>query len=353
MKPDPFESRWPVTEESAGAVLAALRKLQPGLSWSAARQLMSVRRIAINGTLCLDEGRRVVSGEVIGVTRQPMPAAPFDKDVTLLHLDRQVVVAEKPAGMVSLRHPAEYEWSGERRALHPTLDECLARLIRRKVGPNEAWTAKDGEDGRPGGLYSVHRIDRDTSGLLVFARTEQSQEKLIAQFAAHAAVRRYLCLIDGVIPDQTIRSTIVRDRGDGLRGSLEKGVGLDPASGLPRKQDGQHAVTHIQTLRRLENYSELECRLETGRTNQIRIHLAEAGFPVCGDIKYRGPYNTPAIPERSHVPRLALHAAALGFQHPKTGEELHFTTPWPADIQRFLNKLTATPSPQPQRQEET
>lgn len=295
--------------------------------------------------MCLDEGRRVTAGEVIGVARNPLPPVPFDKDVVVHHLDESVVVAEKPAGMISLRHPAEYGWSHERRNLHPTLDECLARIIRRRAGPRDAWRAADAPDGRPGGLFSVHRIDRDTSGLLVFARTEQAQESLIQQFAAHEAVRRYLCVIAGHLADQTIRSTLIRDRGDGLRGSLQGEKNPDSTSGSSLHPEGQSAVTHIRTLQQYPGFSELECRLETGRTNQIRIHLAEAGFPVCGDIKYRGPYNTPPIPDGSSVPRLALHAAELGFRHPLTGAELHFSVPWPRDIRRFLDNLSAVSEP--------
>ncbi len=308
-----------VDEQSAGAVLSVMRKVVEGASWSEVRRLLATRRVSLNGTLCLDEGRKVLPGEVLEVHVDSLPVPPSDKDVKLRWLDQHVVVVEKPSGMVTLRRENEKIWRRDRRMLQPTLDECVARIVDAKY----VRSRSDHDDE----LFPVHRIDRDTSGLLVFARTEQIQSQLIEQFAAHDAVRKYLCLVPGRVADQTICTHFIRDRGDGLRGSSADG------------RTGQHAVTHIRTLRDLGDLSELECRLETGRTNQIRIHLAELGHPVCGDIKYRGSVGQPPMPDHSAVPRLALHAQELGFAHPLTGEALHFETEWPSDMQRFLRKL--------------
>jgi 23S rRNA pseudouridine1911/1915/1917 synthase len=99
-------------------------------------------------------------------------------------------------------------------------------------------------------------------------------------------------------------------------------------------------VTHIHPIARYGDYTELECRLETGRTNQIRIHLSEHGHPICGDIKYRSRFGEPPIPDRSKAPRLALHAMELGFVHPVTNQQLNFTVPWPMDLARFIRGLT-------------
>jgi 23S rRNA pseudouridine1911/1915/1917 synthase len=177
-------------------------------------------------------------------------------------------------------------------------------------------------------LLPVHRIDRETSGIVMFARTETAQTLLIRQFAAHSVHRRYLCVVPGNVPAQTLRSVQIRDRGDGLRGSADE---TDPeaASGLSM-------VTHVRPLRRFGGFTELECRLETGRTNQIRIQLAELGHPLCGDVKYRGPFEAPELPDHSGAPRLALHAAELGAVHPQTGMTLRWSSPWPADILRWL-----------------
>ena len=226
--------------------------------------------------------------------------------------------------MVTLRRKQDLSWSWARKNLQPTLDECVPRLI----GKHAARKKNSENDNRKNPrLLSVHRIDRDTSGVLVFARNKDAQTKIIQQFAYHDAVRKYFALIPGTIKDQTITSQLIRDRGDGLRGSTTDTT------------EGDRAVTHFQTLRRIKNYSELECKLETGRTNQIRIHLAELGHPICGDIKYRGSFGKPPVVDKSKIRRMALHAADLRFEHPTTGKLMEFKTPWPADMQRYLDHL--------------
>ena len=313
----PFQ-QYIVTTETAGAVLGALRKLAVDLTWSAARKHLAGRRITVNGILCVDEGRRVVAGDAIEVRTQPLPSPPRDEDVQILHLDTQVVVVNKPAGMLSLRHPGDVKWRQERRDLQPSLEECLARLIARRENRRDGGTVE---------LLAVHRIDRETSGALAFARTETAQIHLIEQFATHTSFRRYLCIVPGQPEAQTISTTFVRDRGDGVRGSSSDGI------------HGKRAVTHIKRLRMIGDYAELECQLETGRTNQIRIHLAELRHPICGDVKYRGVFGEPPIIDHSRAPRLALHAADLGFVHPATGQALMFSVPLPGDLQRFIARL--------------
>jgi len=307
-----------VTPLTEGAVLGALRKLAGDLTWSAARKHLAARRITVNGILCVDEGRRVVAGDRIEVRTQPLPSPPRDEDVQILHLDSQIVVVNKPAGMLSLRHPGDVKWRQERRDLQPSLEECLARLIAGRENRRDSSTVE---------LLAVHRIDRETSGALAFARTESSQIHLIEQFAAHTSFRRYFCVIPGKLDARTISTMFVRDRGDGVRGSSAGAI------------HGKHAVTHIKPTRLIGDYSELECQLETGRTNQIRIHLAELRHPICGDVKYRGPFGEPPIDDNSRAPRLALHAANLGFVHPKTGENLNFSVPLPRDLQQFITRL--------------
>ena len=129
------------------------------------------------------------------------------------------------------------------------------------------------------------------------------------------------------ICDGTIVTHIARDRGDGRRGS----------SG--NSKIGQRAVTHLRWMQQLGDYSLVECRLETGRTNQIRIHLSEKGHLVCGDVKYRQPFAATAIDDVSGAPRLALHAAELGFVHPLSQAEVFFTMPLPPDLERFVQRL--------------
>src|SRR5205814_7276061 len=134
-------------------------------------------------------------------------------------------------------------------------------------------------------------------------------------------------LVPGQVGPRTVRSNLVRDRGDGRRGSGRA------------KDVGKEAITHLEVAERLPEYTLLWCRLETGRTHQIRIHLAELGHPVCGDKVYHRKADGTIIPDKSGAPRMALHAAELGFTHPTTGEELHWEMPLPADLQAFLERL--------------
>src|SRR5262249_19568055 len=132
--------------------------------------------------------------------------------------------------------------------------------------------------GPPRRLRAVHRIDRETSGLMVFARTVDAERLLATQFRAHSLHRVYLAVALGDVRDQTFESYLVPDRGDGRRGSTNN------------RKLGKRAVTHVKPVERLNGHTVVECRLETGRTHQIRIHLSEAGHPLCGDKVYRGPF---------------------------------------------------------------
>lgn len=321
----PTPHQFQVTDDTQVTILAAMRSHLPDKpSWSAVRKLLQGRFVSIGGVLCIDEARRLRAGEIVAIADHPIPPPPTDTDVLVRYVDQQVVIVEKPSGMVTLRRTSDLNWSWARKNQQPTLDECVPRLIGEHAAKRHQTETNT---QRLPKLYSVHRIDRDSSGLLVFARNEESQKRIIQQFAEHKAVRRYFALVPGVMADQSVCSQFIRDRGDGLRGSTTD------------MTIGQHAVTHFRTLRKIGAFSELECLLETGRTNQIRIHLAELGHPICGDIKYRGGFDQPVVEDTSQVHRLALHAAELKFQHPITNQPLHFETPWPPDMQRYLNRL--------------
>src|SRR5207248_11733348 len=139
--------------------------------------------------------------------------------------------------------------------------------------------------------------------------------------------RRYLAAVPGYLAPQRIATRLVRDRGDGRRGSTR-----DP-------DQGKEAVTHVDVVERLPGYTLLSCRLETGRTHQIRIHLAELGHPVCGEKVYSRLRDGTTLADPSGAPRLALHAAELGFDHPAPGEALHWEMPPPPDLREFLDRL--------------
>lgn len=331
-----------VDDADAGQTLVSLlRRWQPGLSWSAAKGLLESRRVAVNGGMCLDTGRRVRAGDVVHLYAHPRTPQPTAADVELLYWDDDLVVVVKPALMTTLRHREERHWPAARKNLQPTLDEVLPRLLAEAEGEGVRRPHR-----RPGGrvpprsrrprlprLRAVHRLDRDTSGVMVFARTESAERHLVEQFKAHSIERVYRAVVRGRPSAQTIETLLVRDRGDGLRGSL-------PADAPPEQTAaGERAVTHIRPLESLGDYSLIECRLETGRTHQIRIHLSEIGCPVCGDPLYhRGPPGAP-LPDDSGAPRLALHAARLAFTHPRWGQRLEFETDLPADLQRFVRRL--------------
>ncbi len=303
-----------VTAEHAEKTLAAfLRASLPGESWSGVRRLIETRRAKINGELCIDPARRVHEGETVEVLPRPAAKPQQPEQVTIRHLDEHVVVAEKPSGINTVRHPAERAWTQRRKALSPALEDVVPRLIQKQEGRLQKWP--------PPRLRVVQRLDKETSGLVVFARTVTAERGLGKQFHAHTVHRRYLAIVPGYVPKRTIRSHLVRDRGDGRRGS----------TALP--EQGKEAVTHVEPVERLPGYTVVACRLETGRTHQIRIHLAELGHPVCGEKVY-GPRT-----DDSGAPRLALHAAELGFKHPASGEEMRWDMPLPPDLARFVERL--------------
>ena len=313
-------------DQAQQTVASALRHWLPSCSWSQVKQLLRTRRIMVSGNICLDESRRLQVGEVVKVLAHSAAPPPKEQDVRVRYLDAHLLLVEKPSGMTTLRHPEEKELSTRRRQLQPTLDECLPRIVA-KVEKKSL---------RPGSLpmlRAVHRLDRETSGLMVFARTVPAERHLGLQFRNHTVHRRYIALVHGHVSAQTIRSTLVRDRGDGRRGSATE-----------EDEEGKEAVTHVMPLEHLDGYTVLQCRLETGRTHQIRIHLSELGHPVCGDKVYLGRYVS-ANKETFQAPRLALHAAELGLQHPATGEWLEASMPLPDDLAGFLHELrTQTPN---------
>ena len=308
-----------VAADQAHQTLAALlRHWLPGQSWSQVRKLVASRRVKLNGELWLDDARRLKESDSVEILEQSEHAPKLVDNIVLRHVDAHVMVVEKPSGISTVRHPAEYDWSDERRQVVPTLDD----LVLRQTGQRASGVSR----GRSR-LRIVQRLDKETSGLVVFARTVEAERGLGAQFKAHTVTRRYLAIVPGRVGAQTVRSFLVRDRGDGRRGSG------------PTDAAGKEAVTHIAVEEDLHGYTLLSCKLKTGRTHQIRIHLAELGRPVCGDKVYRGKLGLPPVPDESGAPRLALHAAELGFVHPVSGEAMHWEMPLPDDLQQLVERL--------------
>jgi 23S rRNA pseudouridine1911/1915/1917 synthase len=246
---------------------------------------------------------------------------PTTQDLVIRFADAHIVVVEKPPGVTTMRHPAEEAEFGSRarRFLPPTLADRLAV----QLGTSRS--------GKPLPVHAVHRLDKDTSGLVLFARTKAAESNLGKQFRSHTIERTYLAVVRGQARPGRIESVLVDDRGDGRRGSAAQ------------KQVGKRAITHVRIIEKLGAYTLVECSLETGRTHQVRIHLAESGTPLCGERVYDRPVHGKPVPDHSAAPRLALHAATLGFVHPITGMKMHWHSRLPKDLHQWLKRLGGTP----------
>ncbi len=328
-------SNFRVTPREGGKTLAAVLRLRHSITWTQARRFVEERRVRIDGQPCVDSARRLRVGQQVTVEIEQAKGARAAKARSkssagnsshvrppreqlpapaLVHVDEQIVVVEKPAGLTTMRHAEEAAEFGDRakRFLPTTLADMLPRLLG---------------DNRP--ARAVHRLDRDTSGLVVFARTKEAVSDLGKQFRAHTVGRRYLAIVRGRPATGRVESLIVRNRGDGRRGSS------------PDRSQGQRAVTHVRIVEELDKYSLVECRLETGRTHQVRIHLAELGTPLCGETVYDRPLHGAPLPDGSNAPRIALHAAFLGLRHPGNKEWLQWESPLPADMADLVKRLRA------------
>lgn len=299
-------------DRDAGKTLADLLKSVLGdQSWSQVKQHIRARRVQIDGNLCLDPQRRLRGTEVVKLLNESASKPPDPTELTILHRDPHVVIVEKPAGVTSNREPREAELPQRRKQLQPTLDELLSTRLGTRVRP-------------------VHRLDRDTSGVMVFAVSAHAERQLVEDFKHHRIERLYRAVVVGLITEpRTIESWLVRDRGDGVRGSVRND---------PPPVDAQRAVTHVTPIEPIAHgkLTAIECRLETGRTHQIRIHLSEAGHPLCGEKTY----TVPGIRFTPEPPRHALHATTLALTHPATGQTMRFDRPWPSDLMRWLRAVS-------------
>jgi 23S rRNA pseudouridine1911/1915/1917 synthase len=345
-----------VDRRENGQTLASVLKMRYGLSWSQAKRLVERRHVKVSGQVETDAARRLKVGKRVELaagtvegqksenpkaasapvrpkaarpsasprkvhpqapgSRAPVPKPkPAVAGIEIVYSDEFVVVVNKPAGLTTMRHKEEAAEFGARgrKFLPTTLAELLPQLL--------------GLPDRP--VIAVHRIDKDTSGLVVFARTHSAADKLRKQFRKHTVDRRYLALTRGVPPARRIESVLVADRGDGRRGST-----IDP-----KALEGKKAVTHFKVIEDWQRFAVVECRLETGRTHQVRIHLGEAGTPLCGEAVYDRPVHGKPIPDGSGAERPMLHAARLGFNHPEHGETMVWEVPPPEDFVEVREKI--------------
>ncbi len=292
---------------------------ETGLSRERVKALMMQGAVLVGKTTATNPSGRMQPGARFVITVPPAipdEARPQDIPLAIVFEDRDLIVVDKPAGMVV--HPA----AGNR-------DGTLVNALLHHCGQDgNGQLSGIGGVARPG---IVHRIDKDTSGLLVVAKTATAHEGLAAQFADHTIHRRYLAICAG--HPSPANGTIATRIGRSDANRKKMAVLSDDA------KRGKHAVTHYETTRKLRDCTLLTCRLETGRTHQIRVHCASIGHSLLGDPIYgRTPAPLRATLNALDFTRQALHAAQLGFTHPASGAAMDFTAEMPVDMQELIDR---------------
>jgi 23S rRNA pseudouridine1911/1915/1917 synthase len=297
-----------------GRIDRALAAALPELSRARIQALIAEHALLIDDKVVQDASTTKFAGCAFTLhIPAPRPDKAEAQDIALkvVFEDAHLIVVDKPAGLVV--HPAAGHADGT--LVNALLHHCKGRLSG--IGGVE----------RPG---IVHRIDRDTSGLLVVAKSDKAHEGLAELFATHDIERRYLAVVSGHPgpPAGVIRTQIGRHPTNRKKNAV-----------LPEGK-GKHAVTHFRMVEQLKKAALVECRLETGRTHQVRVHMAYIGHPLIGDATYNNRQKAFLFgPNQSYFKRQALHAASLGFIHPITGEKLAFVSALPDDIQELLTSI--------------
>lgn len=325
-KNDPEHRRVTVAETQGGERLDRFLSLQfDDISRSRLKDLVKQGQATASGRTIIEPNYRVKPGEEIIVTippvEDPVPG-PENIPLDIVFEDGALIVIDKPAGLVV--HPAAGNWSGTLvNALIAHCGESLSGI---------------GGVARPG---IVHRLDKDTSGLIAVAKTDKAHQSLSEQFAAHGH--------DGRM--ERAYEAIIWGKPDRLKGKIDAPLGRSRTNRqkMAVREDGKHAVTRYQVLEMLPKnapvpkVSHVRCILETGRTHQIRVHLAHTGHPLLGDQAYGSHFSASAntLTEQAQkalktLARQALHAARLGFEHPLTGEPMRFDSPLPQDMAQLL-----------------
>jgi len=282
--------------------LARVVQARLGCSYSHAKGEVERGHVTVNGEVVTAPGALVSAADLIAHNpnlprRRPPPLTPR---LDILHLDEHLLVVVKPAGLL----------------VHPTRDEDRDTLLIRAAGELHRRT------GQRAPVFVVHRLDRDTSGVMVLARRHEVVTALQRQFRLHTVARCYLAFACGqLLEPRTVDADIGRPRPAARRAALAPG-------------GGKSALTHLRPVQLLRGATLVEAELHTGRTHQVRVHLASLGHPVLGDAVYGDPEREPVAP-----PRLALHAHLLAFDHPASGARLTFRAPLPADLRELLRQL--------------
>lgn len=290
--------------------------LASGLSRERIKTLMGEGRVALDGIAASQTSLKPAAGTAFAIAlpaTAPAEAIAQDIPLSIVFEDEHLIVVDKPAGLVV--HPAAGNLDGT--LVNALLHHCQGQL------------SGIGGVARPG---IVHRIDKETSGLLVVAKTDAAHEGLAKQFVDHSIHRAYLAIVAGVPkqPSGTVSGHIGRSDHDRKKMAVLHEL----------NKRGKHAVTHYRLIETLASAALVECRLETGRTHQVRVHMASIGHSLLGDPVYgRNPQRLKPILTQLHFARQALHAAELGFIHPVTGEAQSHASALPADMAGLLVEL--------------
>ena len=295
-------------EDAGGRVDAWLAAQREDLTRSAAARLLEEGQVTAEGKP-LPKNYRLRGGETLEVTLPEVEETELlaqDIPLDIVYEDADVIVINKPKGLVV--HPAPGHADG-----------TLVNALLHHCGDSLSGI---GGEKRPG---IVHRIDRDTSGLIIAAKNDFAHQKLSAQLSDHSLARTYECIVVGNLREDsgTVDAPIGRDKRD------RKKMAVVP--------DGRRAVTHWEVIARYPGFTHLRCRLETGRTHQIRVHMAYLGHPILGDTVYGAKKPVPGLQGQ------CLHAVGLRFLHPRTGEAVELSCPLPEEFRRQLRKLEAKP----------
>jgi len=277
-------------------LMTYLAKLMPEASRTKLKSLLSKRLVLVDNVITTQFNHLLKPGMKVQISRAKAGKEFHNRSLKILYEDAYLIVVEKKEGLLSVKTDREKE-----RTAWSFLTEYLQKSDRRTQA------------------YVVHRLDRDTSGIMMFAKDEKTQRTLREHWHEIVFDRRYVAVVSGEMEQNA--------------GSVESWLTDRKiyVSSSPEDDGGQYALTHYRTIKRGNGYSLMELKLETGRKNQIRVHMADLGHPVVGDGRY-------GLEDNNPLGRLALHAFMLCFYHPVTGEPMKFETPYPTDFKRLLTE---------------
>lgn len=302
----PWQKRHEILEREIIPLYHFIKPEFPNSSGNSIQKIIHDGKISVNSNVITDIWFKIRQGDIVVFT----PNAPNIKKhdnlkLYIYYYDKYIVVCEKISGMLTV------PYEDNRDAVSEHIRKTLSKIEKK-------------QSNYPLGV--VQRLDKEASGVVVFTRSLIAQRRLQEQFKRHTVNRSYIAYINGRpnFSQKTIRSFLIEDRGDGIRGSADCEI---PGS--------KEAITHVKVIESYNNFTKIQCVLQTGRTHQIRIHLSELGYPIIGEQVYIRNYRNPI-----NAPRLMLHAKTLGFTHPIDNSKMEFESAVPEEILDYVSKLS-------------